>query len=268
MSEESQLTNNNISAIIIAKNEEKTIARCISSVSFASEVLVIDANSTDATTEIAKATGAIVYNNPWPGYGAQKNFGMQKAKYEWVLFVDADEVITDSLKNIIIEKTKLSNKDFYWIRIVTTFLGKPLHHIYGHNPRLFKKDSGRWNSAHVHEQVEHIDEQINIKLGDQHSEVIKEPILHYSHDSIKSYLEKMHKYTTLDAKEMKNTGAHRNGKKIKSPFLLPTRLAVKQILKLLFYRGGVLDGIPGIIWSLLSGYYEYEMGKKYIKLIT
>jgi hypothetical protein len=74
----------------------------------------------------------------------------------------------------------------------------------------------------------------------------------------------MHRYTTLDAEEMVQTGKHRSGRPIRPSWLLPWRLSLRQFVKLYFYRRGLLDGYAGFIWCVLSGYYEWEMGKKYL----
>lgn len=256
----------NLSAIVITKNEASSIGTCLKALAFADERIVIDAGSDDATVDIAKASGATVYINPWPGYGAQKNYGMQKAGGDWVLFIDADEEVTPQLAQEIQHAISRRAPDFFWLKIVTVFLGKPLTHLYGHNPRLFKKGSGRWQSALVHEQVEHIDEEIMIKLGDQHSGKLASHILHNSHESISSYLASMHQYTALDAQEMTKSGNHRSGRPVSPYLFLPLILAVRQAVKLLIYRRGFLDGIPGIVWCTLSAYYEWEMAHKYLAI--
>jgi glycosyltransferase involved in cell wall biosynthesis len=255
-----------LSAIITAKNEEAVIKRCLTSVDFADEtIIIIDSNSTDNTAQLATKHGATVYSNPWPGFGAQKNFGLNKAQGEWLLFIDADEEITPELKKEIISTINNPVKDFYWLRIVTVFLKKPLAHLYGHNPRLFKKEAGSWTNAKVHEQVELNNKKI-LKLGDQNSEVITPSLLHHSHSTIKSYLNKMHTYTTLDAEQMNRTNQHRSGKPVTKNPLLPFYLSFKQFIKLCFYRRGILDGYAGFIWCILSAYYEYEMAKKYLSI--
>ncbi len=254
-----------ISAIVITKNEVLNIERCLKSLAFADETIVVDAESTDGTAEIARQRGAKVIVRPWPGYGAQKNFGASQATGDWLLFIDADEEVTSELAAAIQDSIKQSAKDFYWLRIVTVFLGKPLRHLFGHNPRLFRRQAGKWSEQHVHEQVEHIEEQVTIKLGDDHSGIITTPLLHHSHPTVASYLKKMHHYTTLDAKHMAETGRHRSGRTVRPGALLPYMLASRQFLKMLFYRKGVFDGPAGWVWCWLSGYYEFEMGKKYLQ---
>lgn len=257
-----------LSAIIIARNEASSIQRCIASLHFADEVIVVDSGSTDSTIELANQSGAKVYSHPWSGYGDQKNFGAAQASSEWLLFIDADEEVPPDLASAITSVTNSTTAepphDFYWLRIITIFLQRPLNHLHGHNLRLFKKSAGHWNNVPVHEQVVTVSHQI-IKLGDRLSGRLIPPLRHHSHRTIRSYLNKMHHYTTLDAKQMQTSGYHRSGRFYKATIILPYRLFLRQLFKMLFYRRGLLDGLAGITWCVLSAYYEYEMGKKYVQ---
>lgn len=255
-----------LSAVVITKNEAENIQRCLDALTFADERIVIDAESTDNTATIAKQCGATVFTNPWLGYGPQKNFGLQKAQGEWVLFIDADEEVSKELAAEIMAAIASSDVDFYWLKIITVFLHTALHHLYGHNPRLFKKQSGRWSNAYVHEQVEHTDEEITIRLNDTHSKRLLHPLLHHSHATIASYLTSMHQYTTLDAKQMSEHDRHRTGRSVKPTLLLPFHLATRQFIKLALWRRGILDGFQGLLWCILSAYYEWEMARKYLWL--
>ena len=258
-----------LSAIVITKNEEANIARCLRSLDFADEILVVDAESTDKTAAVARQHGATVFIRPWGGYGPQKNFGASRAQGEWLLFIDADEEVSPALAAEI--RTTINNPtvDFYWLRIVTVFLQRPLHHLFGHNPRLFRKSAGQWTGDAVHEQVERPAEGIDsanytlVHLDDRFSKILVTPLLHHSHQTVASYLKKMHRYTTLDAERMIKTGRHRSGRPVRASLWLPWYLAFRQGLKLAFYRRGILDGWAGIMWCVLSGYYEYEMARKF-----
>src|SRR6185436_1552235 len=88
-----------ISATIITFNEERNIKAACESLAWADEILVVDSNSTDATREIAEATGARVIVNPWPGFGAQKQFAVEQAQHDWIFSLDADERVSDELRN-------------------------------------------------------------------------------------------------------------------------------------------------------------------------
>lgn len=254
-----------VSTVTITKNEAHNIERCLKSLSGAYERVVVDSGSTDDTVSRAKARGAVVYHKAWTGFGLQKNFGAKQTHSDWVLFIDADEEVSPELWEEIKKATSKPEAGFYWLKIVTVFLGRPLAHLYGHNLRLFKKTAGRWTDAKVHEQVSDNDGEI-IKLGGKKSRVLKNPLWHHSHPTIASYLQTMREYTRLDAQNMVKNHRHRSGRPARPVFWLPWWLAGRQFLKLLFYRQGWRDGKAGFIWCLLSGYYEYEMGRIYLDL--
>ncbi len=256
-----------LSAIVITKNEEKNISRCLRSLKFTDEIIVIDSNSHDRTVELAREQGAKVWQREWSGYGQQKNYGAAQAHGDWLLFIDADEEVSSALQKEIMAKTKTDvSYKIYWLREVTIFLGKPLRHLYGHNPRLFKKETANWTDEKVQEHMLRVHNGTRIGLGDKDTGLISEPLWHYSHNSVKSYLKKMHKYTSLDAQQMKLTGRHRSGRKIMAGWTLPYYLGGRQFSKLFFYRGGWLDGYAGWLWCLLSSYYEWEMADKFVRM--
>jgi (heptosyl)LPS beta-1,4-glucosyltransferase len=256
-----------LSAIVITKNEEKNIRRCLKSLRFADEIIVVDAGSTDHTAHVAQKLGAKVFVQPWPGYGPQKNFGREQARGQWLLYVDADEEVTPELAKQIEEAIATPAVDFYWLRIVTVFLGRPLTHLYGHNPRLFRKSAGRWTDEYVHEQVQTLNGQ-RIHVNDSLSKIMSTPLMHHSHPTIQSYLKRMRRYTTLDAEQMAKTGRHRHGQLVTPNIFLPWKLSTRQFIKMYFYRRGFLDGYAGFIWCLLSGYYEFVMSKKLNRLVS
>ncbi|MEK7557470.1 MAG: glycosyltransferase family 2 protein, partial [Patescibacteria group bacterium] len=240
-----------LSAVTITKNEEANIARSIRSVSFTDEVLVVDAESSDQTVKIAQSLGAKTFIRPWPGYGPQRNFAAAQAEGDWLIVVDADEEITPELAQEIRTTLESPEKDFYWVKIITTFLGQPLSHLHAYNMRLIKKSAGHWADLKVHEQVQTMAGQ-RLKFGDSMSEKLKNPILHHSHKTVASYLKRMHRYTTLDAQQMAKENRHRSGRRVKPTWWLPYYLAKRQFIKLYFYKGGLLDSYAGFMWSLLS----------------
>jgi len=257
----------NIAVVIIAKNEQEVIADCIASVKFAQEVIVvIDKKSADNTSAIASSLGAIVVSNTWAGYGAQKNFGATKTTQNWVLFLDADERVSEELKSAIRALPDIPEHDVYWIRIEDIFLGRCMKYLIGHNPRLVKKGTALWSHKKVHEQLMYTKNNSIVIYKDDISGEIETPIIHQSYKTVSVYLQKMHVYTTLDAEDMHERGTLRSGRKIQKSFTLPYILAFRQAIKLLFYKKGILDGWQGVTWSLLSAYYEFEMGKKYLKI--
>lgn len=259
-----------LSVIITTKNAAASITSALSSANFAHETIVVDSGSTDQTRAICLRFGVKFISHSWSGYGPQKNFGASRATGDWLLFLDADEVITKALRTEIRAAITSQKHNIFWFRLVTVFLGKTLHHLYGHNPRLIRRGAANWNEAPVHEQLVRTKQstpQTTIKLNDPDTGLIKEPIIHYSHSTVSSYLKKMHRYTTLDAQSMAATSRLRSGRPVNKSYLLPYHLALRQFIKLLLYRRGFLDGLPGITWCVLSSYYEYEMSKKYLKII-
>jgi len=254
-----------ISAIVTTKNNEDTLKACLASLAFCQEIIVVDSGSTDQTLTIAKQYTNQIYQNDWPGYGQQKNRGLSKVHNGWALFIDADEEVTPALAREITSVTQNPQYDFYWLRIITIFLNQRLNHLYGHNLRLFRKSQGQWNDSKVHEQVTD-NSGTPLKFKKSNSGIIKEPLLHRSHKTVRTYLKKMHYYTTLDAQQMHKSQAHRSGQSLQPSFWLPIYLFTKQLIKMLFYRRGLLDGCAGLVWCFLSAYYEYESGKKYLAL--
>jgi glycosyltransferase involved in cell wall biosynthesis len=255
-----------ISAIITTKNNEDTLAACLASLSFCSEIIVVDSGSSDQTLTIARQHTNKIYQNDWPGYGAQKNYGLAQASCDWVLFIDADEEVSPQLAQAITAATESGQYDFYWLKIITVFMDKKMNYLYGHNLRLFKKSQGQWNTSKVHEQV--IDNSgTALKLKRSNSGLIEQPLFHHSHKTITSYLKKMHHYTSLEAQQMHKFNTHRSGQKIKPTFYLPIKLLLKQLIKMIFYRRGFLDGSIGLTWCFLSAYYEYESAQKYLRLV-
>jgi glycosyltransferase involved in cell wall biosynthesis len=146
-----------ISVCIITKNEAENIAACIRSVAWADEIIVVDNFSEDNTPQIAESLGAKVYIEDWKGFGAQKNSAIHKASGDWILSLDADERVTDSLRIEIQQRLDLKNSvSGYYIPRKNYFCGKWIR--YGgwypdYSLRLFRKISGRFENRSVHEKV-------------------------------------------------------------------------------------------------------------------
>jgi glycosyltransferase involved in cell wall biosynthesis len=148
-----------ISATIIAFNEESNIKAACESVAWADEIVVVDSESIDRTRDIAATCGARVIVNPWPGFGAQKQFAVDQASHDWIFSLDADERVSDDLRRTIeILKTRpdieladgflISRRTFYqqrWIRGGGWYPDKQL--------RLFDRTKGSWKQRHIHESV-------------------------------------------------------------------------------------------------------------------
>lgn len=183
-----------ISACVITQNSAKSIERCIASLAFADEVVVIDAGSTDGTVEKCKQLGAKVVTSPWRGFAEQRNVGLKNCQYEWVFFLDSDEAVSAPLKDALkkISSTALSeHPNCYSIQRIEYFLGKQLNYGPGnpsHQWRFFKRAGVRFEGE-VHE----------FPVFEGPVGIVDAPIHHWPDLSIDRFLLKLNHYTTLEA---------------------------------------------------------------------
>ena len=238
-----------ISAVIITKNEEKNIGRCLESLNgVADEVIVVDSYSSDATKEICKSHGAIFLQRKFVDYSDAKNHGNDHAQFPFILSLDADEALSDELKANLLEVKSNPKADGYNMNRLTNYCGKWIHHC-GWYPdtklRLFRKAKAKWVGA-IHETLE-LDGTVKHLKGN---------ILHYSYSSIQQHLEKINHFTEMQAVSLFEKGKKTNNAKI--VFGPMFEFFKKYILK-----GGILDGYYGLVISILSGYYKFC---KYAKL--
>ncbi len=143
-----------ISATIITYNEERNIARAIESLRCADEILVVDSGSSDRTVEIAGKLGAKVVDSAWPGYAKQKNLAAERASYDWILSVDADESVSEGLEAEIWRLKKTGPEcDAYTMPRMAKYLGRWIHHS-GWYPdrkvRLYNRSNATWVGEYVH----------------------------------------------------------------------------------------------------------------------
>ncbi|MCP4482776.1 MAG: glycosyltransferase family 2 protein [bacterium] len=231
-----------LSAVIITKNEELNIARTIDHLlDWVDEIVVFDSGSIDETLNILRAyrnSKIKIYEVDWQGFAMTKNQAIAKTKADWVLSVDADEVITKKLKQEILEVLSVSSGVVgYKIPRLLYFCGRPVR--YGgtypdYQLRLFKKDLGRFENIPVHE---------SIKLRGEVS-VLKNHMLHFSYNTIFEYWTRFNKYTELDAEKKLRQGKRFNFCKV---FVFHWELFRRLIVK-----KGLLDGIPGIFYHIFS----------------
>lgn len=239
-----------ISAIVITYNEEKNIQRCLESLSWADEIVVVDSFSQDRTKDIASSFTDKIFDLEWQGFGKQKEIARTKASYDWVLSVDADEVVSEKLreeiKSII---NKNDSLDGYYIPRLSNFLGRWIKHS-GWYPdyvlRLFKKDKARFDESLVHEKL-----ILEGKTG-----FLKNEILHYTDPDISHYLSKMDKYTTLSSQKFLA-----EGKSVTLFDLLFRPMAI--FFKMYLFKSGFLDGWQGLLLASFSCFHVFV---KYAKL--
>jgi glycosyltransferase involved in cell wall biosynthesis len=232
-----------ITAIILAKNEEKNIASCIETLTWCDEILLIDDNSTDATSRIAKKLGArIIRHSLNNDFSQQRNFALKHAKSEWVFYVDADERVSDALRDEIRTILPSSTLDAYYVRRVDYQWGKLLR--YGETGsmyflRLARKDFGNW-IGRVHESW------VSSKAAGK----LKEPLFHYPHVTISEFLSEINFYSTLRATELFEQGHKTSGWEI-------VAYPLGKFLQNALLRLGVLDGMHGIIFAALMSFHSF-----------
>jgi glycosyltransferase involved in cell wall biosynthesis len=239
-----------ISAVILTKNEEKNITDCIQSVLWCDDIIVIDDHSTDKTVELAKSAGAVVYFHDLANdFSAQRNFGIEKARGDWVLCIDADERITDELKKEI-QEVIISRRNRYAGYILKRYdvlWGKTLHH--GESAgiklvRLGRKEAGKWVGP-VHETW-----KLNGHIGE-----LKSPLSHYPHKTVREFLTKINFYTDLRAEEL-------YASKIKSTWWSIILYTKGKFFQNYILKRGFLDGIPGIISALMMCFHSFLVRSK------
>lgn len=227
-----------LSVTLISLNEEANIARALESVRWADDWVVIDSGSTDRTVAIAEAMGARVVRNPWPGYGQQKNFAQAQARHDWVLNLDADEVVSPELAAEIrgaLARAADDGTRGFAIPRRTLYLGRWIRHGGWYPNRLVRladRRHARWSEPSVHEalQVE----------GPVRS--LREDLLHYSFAGIQDQVLTNLRLSRLGYEELRRRGQR--------PSLL--RLLLKPIGKFLetyLFKQGFRDGMPGLIIS-------------------
>lgn len=240
-----------ISAALITFNEENNIARTLKSLdNFVNEIIIIDSGSNDRTIEIAKEFGSKIFLEEWKGFSEQKNSLIPKCNSEWILFLDADEVLTDELKKSIV-KNLSSGKVFdgYNILRKTYYLGKLLNYSWqpDYKLRLVRKNSNPvWVGNEIHEKL-----TINGQIGNLDSYLI-----HYSYKDINHHFKKTLSYSVISAKDYYNSG-----RKFSILNLLINPLIA--FIKMYFINLAALDGIRGFIAAFSSAFYT---AMKYIHL--
>jgi len=233
-----------LSIAIITKNEEKNIGRCLKSVNWADEVVVVDSGSIDGTLRICKEFNCKIINSEWLGFGATKQLAVENCANDWIFVIDADEVMTAELKTKIESTLVNPNYSGYRIKRTSYYLGKMIRHCgwdKDYTLRLFNKNKGRFNDRVVHESVQIEDEKIG---------KIEEPLLHYTYPEIKDHIHKMLTYSKLGSEQKYRKGAT-------SSIVKSMLHGVFKFIKMFILQRGFLDGKEGFILSLNSSFGVY-----------
>jgi len=245
-----------ISVAIATFNEEKNIEKCLKSiVSWVDEIVVVDGSSNDKTVQIVREYGAkvIISDNP-AIFHINKQKAVDLCTNEWILQLDADEIVTKELKNEIIQAiNKQSAINGYYLSRKNFLLGKWMKKG-GLYPdfviRLFKKGKGRFPAKSVHEQIK-IDGEVSF---------LKNNLIHYAYSDFSEYIRKANIYTSLTVEEFKQNKLQINFlNNVKYIFLLP----VWTFITIFFRHLGFLDGFPGFVWAFFSALHKQIAYIKY-----
>lgn len=243
-----------ISATIITFNEEKNIQRCINSLQgIVDEIVVVDSLSTDSTKAICTSLQVQFIEQPFLGYIEQKNFAIQQAQYDFVLSLDADEALDETLRQSILQAKQQGLKsDSYKMNRCTSFCGKWIKHGTWYPDkkiRLFNKYKAKWAGVNPHDRIE-----VNPNSSCTY---LKGDILHYSYYNLEEVVAQANKFTTIQAKAMFEKG------KRATTFNLVINPAIAFISGYIF-KAGFLDGADGY---LLAKIIAWQTRMKYAKLL-
>jgi glycosyltransferase involved in cell wall biosynthesis len=240
-----------LSACIITYNEADRIEACVRSVSFCDEVIVVDSHSTDATRQLAAALGARVIERDWPGYRSQKQFAVDCAQHNWVLCLDADERVSDALRQEIETLRQSSFRQLAGCSIprITDYFGEFLRHGNAYPDRLvrlFDRRRGGWVGREIHENT-----RVEGRVGRLYGH-----LEHFSYRSLTDHHHRMQRYADLMARSLYASGKRCGlGKVLINP---QWRFFRGYILRL-----GFLDGWRGLVFALVEANY---VRRKYLHL--
>lgn len=238
-----------ISAIIITKNEEKNIEDCLQSVKWCDEIIVVDDYSEDKTAQIAKNSGAKVFLHNLDGnFSKQRNFGLENASCDWVLFIDADERVSEALafeissatvNSLAVNGYFVKRNDFIWGKILKHGESADIKLL-----RLARTDSGKWIGS-VHERWE-------VK-GDTRK--LNNPLIHYPHQTTDEFLKEINFYSTLRANELYSQSK-------KSSWFSIIVYPIGKFFTNYIQKMGVLDGIHGFVFAMIMTLHSFLVRSK------
>ena len=257
----------NIAALVLTHNEELNLHACLRAISWVDDVLVLDSFSSDATVEIAKCEGARVLQNRFHDFASQRNFGIENGQFkqEWLLHLDADEIVTADLRDELLSVTSKGEKDAYQVASKMMFEGRWLKHA-GLYP-CYQVRLGRTNILRFH-QAGHGQRE---DLSRERIGTLRNALIHHSFSKgIAHWIERHNRYSTDEAEHFLESkqpidwagvlsmgDRSRRGRALKQVLgHLPFRPALR-FLYMYLWRRGFLDGRAGLTYCCLLAIYEY-----------
>jgi len=230
-----------LSAVIIARDEEGDISRCLESLSFCDEIVVVDSGSADRTLEIARRYTDRIHHRDWDDYASQKNFAVGMARFDWVLSLDADEEVSPELREEILSLLAEDPREAaFSIPRKHLYFGKWVRHggwYPNRQVRLFRKARGKWEGEFLHERW--------VAAGSVG--LLGADLIHYSFSGISDQVERNNRYSTLGALKL------RSERRPFSRLSLLTKPTTK-FIESYFLKLGLLDGFAGFFISVSSAY--------------
>jgi glycosyltransferase involved in cell wall biosynthesis len=243
------VTRARLSVVVVTHDEEARLRACLESVAWADEIVVVDAESTDKTTQIAREFTDRVFVRPWPGFSAQKNFGLAQAAGDWLLSLDADEEVSTELRDEVrAVLAGVPEHDGYRVPRRNVMWGQWIRHggLYPDwQVRLFRRGRGRFGERAVHESV-----VVEGTIGRLHGHLI-----HQSYRDVSDFVARADRYATLAAED-----AARAGDRVRAVDLLLRPLG--RFLSMYVLRVGFLDGRRGLLLAGLYAYYVFIRSAK------
>jgi glycosyltransferase involved in cell wall biosynthesis len=239
-----------LSVIIITKNEAEHIGRCLASVDWADEIIVLDSGSGDNTVELCKAYTDKVFITDWPGFGLQKQRALDKAQGDWILSIDADEVVTSELRLEIENALRQDRYDGYEIPRLSSYCGRQMKHggwWPDHVLRLFRRGYGQFTDSVVHESI-----IVQGQIGRLHT-----PLLHDAFVNLDEVLHKVNSYSSLGAEMLYQRG-------VRSSLGKAVLKGLWTFIRTYWLKAAILDGRQGLMLSISNAEGTYY---KYLKLL-
>lgn len=241
------MTSPTLGVALITKNAAARLAQCLSALAFADEVVVVDSGSTDATLDIARAQGARVIEHPdWPGFGPQKNRALDALATDWVLSIDADEIVSPELAASIRAAIAAPGADVYAVDRLSSFCGAWIRHSGWYPdwiPRLFRRGAARFSDDLVHERL----------VFEAPVQRLSGKLLHYSYEDFDAVLRKLDAYSSAGARQRAAAGK-------RSSFGTALGRGAWAFVRTWVLRRGFLDGRAGFMIAVFNAetvYYRF-----------
>lgn len=240
-----------LSVVVSAYNEEATLGRCLSSVSFADEIIIVDNSSLDKTAQIARKFTKNVLKQPnLLMLNINKNYGFSKAKSDWILNLDADEEIPADLAREIQSVVAGDRRENgFWIKRKNIIFGKWITHGLwwpDKQIRLFRRMKGKFACVHIHEYV-----SVEGQVGE-----LSAPYLHYNYETVHRYLTKIDRASTSEALSLGDM-------QYQLAWYDAIRFPLSDFLKIYFAQAGYKDGLHGLVLALFQAFYSFTVFAKF-----